>query len=91
MVVLEAMSAGVPVVAYDCPTGPRDIITDGVDGRVVANGRTRLLADALAELMDDAGRRRALGAAALETAGRYGMDAIAAHWEELLGELAARR
>ena len=91
MVVLEAMSAGVPVVAYDCPTGPRDIITDGVDGRVVANGRTRLLADALAELMDDAGRRRALGAAALETAGRYGMDAIAAHWEELLAELAARR
>ena len=91
MVVLEAMSAGVPVVAYDCPTGPRDIITDGVDGRVVANGRTRLLAEALAELMDDAGRRRALGAAALETAGRYGMDAIAAHWEELLAELAARR
>ena len=35
MVLLEAMSVGLPVVAYDCPTGPSDIITDGVDGHVI--------------------------------------------------------
>jgi glycosyltransferase involved in cell wall biosynthesis len=91
MVILEAMSAGVPVVAYDCPTGPREIITDGVDGRVIGDGRTRLLADALAELMDDPVRRRAFGAAALRTAGRYHVDVIASRWEHLLTELAARR
>ena len=91
MVLLEAMAVGLPVVAYDCPTGPRDIITDGVDGHVVPNGRTRLLVEALGGLMEDAGRRRRFGAAALENVTRYRIDAIGARWEELFGELAAER
>ena len=77
MVILEAMSVGLPVVAYDCPTEPRDIISDGVDGHVVPNGRTRLFTEALGRLMEDADRRRRFGAAALETAARYRIDAIA--------------
>jgi len=91
MVILEAMSVGLPVVAYDCPTGPRDIVTDGVDGYVVPNGRTRLMAEALGRLMDDDDRRRHFGEAALEKAKRYELGAIAGRWEELLGELAAAR
>ncbi len=89
MVLLEAMSAGVPVVAYDCPTGPRDIVTDGVDGRLVPNSRPRLLGAALGELMDDPALRKALGAGALQTAARYQLGALGARWERLLGELAA--
>jgi glycosyltransferase involved in cell wall biosynthesis len=91
MVLLEAMAVGLPIVAYDCPTGPRDIVTDGVDGHVVPNGRTRLFAEALGGLMGDAGRRREFGAAALENVARYRIDAIGARWEALFGELAAGR
>jgi len=91
MVLLEAMAVGLPVVAYDCPTGPRDIITDGVDGHVIPNGRTRLLVEALGGLMEDAGRRRRFGAAARENVTRYRIDAIGARWEALFGELAAGR
>jgi glycosyltransferase involved in cell wall biosynthesis len=91
MLLLEAMSAGVPVVAYDCPTGPRDIVTDGVDGYVVPNGRTRLFADALSSLMDDAERRRRMGAAALEKVSDYEVAAIGARWEALFDELAAAK
>jgi glycosyltransferase involved in cell wall biosynthesis len=89
MVLLEAMAVGLPVVAYDCPTGPRDIITDGVDGHLIPNGRTRLFVDALGELMEDASRRRRFSAAALESVTRYRIEAIGARWEALFGELAA--
>ena len=91
MVLLEAMSVGLPVVAYDCPTGPRDIVSEGVDGYVVPDGRTRLMAEALGRLTDDEDRRRRFGDAALEKAERYELAAIAGRWEELFGELAAAR
>jgi glycosyltransferase involved in cell wall biosynthesis len=86
MVLLEAMSVGLPVVSYDCPTGPRDIIREGVDGYVVPDGDGDALAAAMSRLMDDAGARKAFGAAAAEGAARYDLAAIAARWEDLLAE-----
>ena len=91
MVLLEAMAVGLPVVAYDCPTGPSDILTDGVDGHVIPNGRTRLFVEALGGLMEDEARRRQFGAAALDSVTRYRIDAIGARWEALFGELAGGR
>jgi glycosyltransferase involved in cell wall biosynthesis len=91
MVLLEAMAVGLPVVAYDCPTGPSDIITDGVDGHVIPNGRTRLFVDALGGLMEDERRRRQFSTGALESVTRYRIDAIGARWEALFAELAGGR
>lgn len=91
MVLLEAMSVGVPVVAFDCPTGPRDIVSDGVDGHVIANGRARLFAEALGGLMADPDRRRRFGAAALAKMTDYRIDAIGERWEAVFGELAAAK
>ena len=91
MVLLEAMAAGLPVVSFDCPTGPRDIVRDGVDGYVVRNRDVEALASAMSELMSDADRRKAFGAAAREGAARYDLDAVAARWEALLAELAAAK
>ena len=82
---------GLPVVAYDFPTGPSDIVTDGVDGFLVPEGRTRLLADALDTLMRDADRRRRFGDAALEKADAYRLGAIGARWNALFDELSAAR
>jgi glycosyltransferase involved in cell wall biosynthesis len=91
MVLLEAMSVGVPVVAFDCPTGPSDIVSDGVDGHVIANGRARLFAEALAGLMTDADRRGRFGAAALAKMSDYRIDAIGERWEAVFDELAAAK
>ena len=66
-------------------------VTDGVDGHVIPNGRTRLFVEALGGLMEDADRRRRFGAAARENVSRYGSDAIGARWETLFRELAAGR
>jgi glycosyltransferase involved in cell wall biosynthesis len=91
MVLLEAMGVGLPVVSYDCPTGPRDIIREGVDGHVVPDGDGDALAAALGGLMDDEERRKAFGAAAVEGAARYDIATIAGRWEALLAELAAAK
>ncbi len=91
MVLLEAMAVGLPVVSFDCPTGPRDIVREGVDGHVVRNGDREALAAAMSALMGDEERRRAYGAAAVEGASRYELGTIARRWEELFDELAAAK
>jgi glycosyltransferase involved in cell wall biosynthesis len=89
MVLLEAMAVGLPVVSFDCPTGPRDIIREGVDGHVVPEGDVDALAAAMSGLMADPARRKAYGSAAVEGAGRYDVAAIARRWEALFEEAAA--
>jgi glycosyltransferase involved in cell wall biosynthesis len=89
LVIIEAMSKGLPVVAFDCPRGPGEIISNGVDGILVEPEDTEALADAVCALLDDDSLRRRLGSAALETARRYELDAVGAQWDALLAELAA--
>ncbi|CAM5431402.1 glycosyltransferase [Streptomyces abikoensis] len=92
MTIVEAMHAGLPVVATDCPYGPREILTDGTDGVLVPlddSDAVDAYADALLKITGDAALRARLGAAARETAGRYEPSRIAARYEELFEELRA--
>ena len=89
MVLVEAMSKGLPVVSFDCPRGPSEIVHDGVDGRLVPDGDVPGLTAALLELVEDPERRRAFGAAARRTAERYDAAPIARSWAALLARLGA--
>ena len=91
MVLVEAMSRGVPVVSFDCPRGPSEIVGDGVDGLLVPAEDVDGLADALCALIEDPARRRAMGRAALDKAARYDAAAIGREWEALLDDLLGRR
>lgn len=61
--ILESMAAGVPVVASDLPA-VRELVTDGVHGRLVAPDRPGELARAIRVLLDYPEQRAAMGAAA---------------------------
>jgi glycosyltransferase involved in cell wall biosynthesis len=91
MVLLEAMTLGVPAVAFDCPTGPAEIIEHGRNGLLIPPQDTGALADGICELIEHPERRAAMRAAARASSARYAMPAVRALWENLFAELAADR
>jgi len=91
MVMLEALSKGLPLVSFDCPRGPADIIRHGANGLLVPDGDIPALSEALEAMVADDDRRRRMGADALASAEEYAVDRIAASWDTLIDELAGRR
>ena len=87
LVMLEAMSCGLPVVSYDCPCGPKDIISDGVDGFLVATGDERMLADRICGIIENPDMRAEMGAAALRKSENYRIEKIIPMWMELFKRL----
>jgi len=87
LVLVEAMACGLPVVSFDCPAGPDEIITDGVDGLLVPSGDVHALAGKLMTLMSDEDLRKRLGQQARQSVRRYEMAAIATQWKDLFDQL----
>ncbi|MGQ4450739.1 glycosyltransferase family 4 protein [Streptomyces griseus] len=90
MTIVEAMRAGLPVVATDCPHGPAEIIEDGADGRLVPVGDPDATAAALLQLIEDDELRHRMGAAARASSARFDPARIAERHESLYTELLAR-
>ena len=90
-VLLEAMSHGLPVISFDCETGPREIIRHGIDGLLVPPQDPEALAEAMAALMGDEQLRLRLGARAVETRQRHALETIEAQWMSFFLELRAAR
>ena len=83
MVLLEAMSYGLPAVSFDCPCGPKDIVSHGRDGILVESGNVSELAKAIVGLAKDEQRRRQLSDEAIMTARKYAVSTIGRQWEDL--------
>jgi glycosyltransferase involved in cell wall biosynthesis len=91
MVLLEAMTVGLPMVAYDCPRGPAEIIRDGVNGRLISDGATDEYTSALRGLMDDEDDRLRMGRASWNDAHAYETPRIVERWNALFAELMDER
>jgi glycosyltransferase involved in cell wall biosynthesis len=84
MILVEAMSFGVPCVAFDITTGPNDIIQDGHNGLLVPNGDEVAMTHALARLMNDLQLRQTMGQQARLSVERFSEDAIINKWLQLI-------
>ena len=91
MVLLEAMAAGLPVVAFDCPTGPAELLDGGRSGVLVPVGDSAALADGILRVVTDRAEQRRLADAAEDRASAFDISATAARWESLFEELGDRR
>lgn len=83
MVLLEAMSCGLPVVSYDCKCGPKDIIKDGVDGFLVREGDIDDLARKIMLLIESEDLRKQMGTKAYQKSKLYSQETIMTKWEEV--------
>ena len=84
VVLLEAMTAGLPVVSFDCDYGPKEMITDGEDGMLVPKGDIDALSAALSRLLGDESLRERLAKAASVSACRFSPGRVMAQWDEVV-------
>lgn len=86
LVLTEANACSVPAVSYDCPVGPNEIITDGVDGLLVEPENVEQFAEKLLVLIKDDHLREEMGKKAYESSKRFAMERILQQWVELIEE-----
>jgi glycosyltransferase involved in cell wall biosynthesis len=89
LVALEALAAGVPIVSYDCPVGPRALIDDGVNGLLVPSNDVDALGTAVRYLIEHDDERVAMGARAVASTSRFDADAIVEKWVTLIETVAS--
>ena len=87
LVIIEAMACGVPVVAFDCENGPRNIITNNQNGILVKPFDVDEYADSLLRLMQDDQLRSQMGNHACESSKQYYIEDIALQWKEFFDEV----
>lgn len=91
MVLLEAMSCGLPIVSFDCPNGPKELIAEGEDGFVVDNANVPALAEKILYMIEHEEERIRMGENARKNVQRYSQESIMNQWASLFEKLKSER
>lgn len=90
MVLIEAQASGLPIVAFECPCGPKDIITNKEDGYLCKVGDIEEMANRIICLIEDEEKRKKFGKKAMNNSFRFTEEKIMNQWKELLENLVIR-
>ncbi|MES2573154.1 MAG: glycosyltransferase family 4 protein [Verrucomicrobiota bacterium] len=82
----EAMSCGLPVISFDCASGPSEIIRHRIDGLLVPAGDVKALSSAMDDMMRNDREREVYASRAPEVVQRYGVEGIMDKWEHAIKE-----
>ena len=90
LIMPEAMSCGLPVVSFDCPCGPSDIVTPHEDGLLVENGNVEKLGMAISRMIEDPDMRQNYGRKARSNSVRFSQDSVMSLWIRLFDKVCNR-
>ena len=85
LVLIEAMSHGIPVIAFSCAEGAKELINNGVNGYLINNRNEHEMADRAVKLLNNSDKLKELGENARTTALKYSKDEVKKMWIKLLG------
>ena len=91
MVLLEAQANKLAIISYDCPNGPRNIITHNLDGWLTAHNEINIFAEKLSILLNNEIKRESMGTSAKKNSIQFSKDKIMKKWNELFIKLQAKK
>jgi glycosyltransferase involved in cell wall biosynthesis len=87
LVLPEAMSCGLPVVAFDCPYGPADIISNGTDGFLVKSGDIKCYVEKVCCLLENWDLRQKMGRAGKQASQRFDASRVMPMWKNVFEQI----
>lgn len=91
MVLLEALSVGLPIISFDCPTGPKNIITPNEDGILVENQNSAAMAEKIIFLINQQIIRREMSEQGKKNVNRFSEERIMKKWIDLLVDITSKK
>lgn len=88
LTICEAMSCGLPIVAFDCPSGPAELVEDGINGYIVKKvGDIESMARCISELIENEHLRKEFGKYSYQLSKKYQLDYVMQKWVALFNQL----
>jgi glycosyltransferase involved in cell wall biosynthesis len=91
MVLLEAMTCGLPCIAFDCPCGPRSLIFNNENGLLIENHNIDVFSESVIQLINDEEKMNRLGKNAVLSVQKYNLDDIMTQWNKLFFQIKNNR